>query len=335
MSVATQIPIQEIHLNRLQSFGVELKIARADQIHSLASGNKIYKLKPIIEYAKINNIKQILSFGGAYSNHIHAFALLAQKYNIESVAIIRGEAKYAENPTLSDAQKVGMSLEFVSRAEYKLRNDEHYLAQLQLRYPDALIVPEGGSSQLAIGGCAQMARDINGYHNFESNDFESGLCESDIPESDILTVASGTGATAAGLVCGLSGNQKLIAYSVLKDESLKSRIDAFINTEKGPNVGQYIIQNADFGGYAKFDKPLLDFILSWLEQTDILLDPIYTSKMCRRVIQQIEAGEFEKGRSITLIHSGGLQGWRGMQQRVESLGGSEAWDQIGMYLEKT
>lgn len=319
MSISYQIPIQEIYLERIKAFDIELKMARADQIHDMASGNKIYKLNPIFDYAKANNFKQVLSFGGAYSNHIHALALLAQKNNIGSVAIIRGEAKYAENPTLSDAQKAGMSLEFVSREEYKKRNEENYLSQLQFRYPDALIISEGGGSQLAIQGCAQMARDINGKHHFEN---------------DILTVASGTGATAAGLVCGLSDNQKLIAYSVLKDESLKSRIDTFINAEESLNVSQYTIQNADFGGYAKFDKALLDFIFSWLEQTGILLDPIYNSKMCCRVVQQIEAGKFEQGQSITLIHSGGLQGWRGMQQSVEKIGGSKAWDKISLNLKK-
>lgn len=314
--MTNQITIQEIQLGSIKPFGINLRMARADQLHTLASGNKIYKLRPVIEFAKSNNIKKILSFGGAYSNHIHALALLAQQNNIQSIAIIRGEAKYAENPTLTDVQNAGMSLEFVSREEYKLRNDEAYLVQLQSRYPDALIIPEGGSSQLAIQGCSQMTEDINRA-----------------VDSDVLTIASGTGATAAGLVCGLSNKQKLIAYSVLKDESLKSRIDDFILSENSNNLEQYSIQQADFGGYAKFDKALLDFILSWLEQTGILLDPIYTSKMCRRVMQQIEAGEFEQDQSITLIHSGGLQGWRGMQKRVESIAGNKAWKQINACLE--
>ena len=314
------IPLQEINFDRIQASRIDLRMARADQIHNLASGNKIYKLKPIIEYAKANNFKKILSFGGAYSNHIHALALMAQRHNIESIALIRGEAKYAENPTLSDAQNAGMVLEFVSREEYKQRKDRDYLAQLQSRFPQALIIPEGGSSQLAIKGCAQMAKDINKSSN---KDFKS----------DILAIASGTGATAAGLVCGLAEDQSLIAYSVLKDESLKSRIDDFISAEESSNHHKYVIQNADFGGYAKFDKLLLDFILSWLEQTGILLDPIYTGKMCRRVIQQIEVGEFDQGQSITLIHSGGLQGWRGMQRRVESIANEKVWSKISHYLE--
>lgn len=318
MSNPLTIPIQKISFDRLKDCEVELSMARVDQMHHLASGNKIYKINPIIEFAKANNYKQILSFGGAFSNHIHALALMAQKNKIDSIAIIRGEQKYAQNPTLSDAQNAGMTLEFVSREEYKLRDDKEYLAQLQARFPQALIVPEGGSSQLAIQGCAQLARDIN-----KSS------------ESDILAVASGTGTTAAGLVCGLAAKQKLMAYSVLKDDSLKSRIDTFIDAKNMShennnykNIARYEIQKADFGGYAKFDKHLLDFILTWLNQTGILLDPIYTSKLCLRLIQQIEAGEFKQGQSITILHTGGLQGWRGMQGSVESLAGNTAWKQI-------
>lgn len=310
------ITIQEIHYKGIEKAGITLSMARADKVHVSASGNKIYKLRPILEYAKTNNFKQILSFGGAYSNHIHALALLAQEYGMESIGLIRGEAEYANNPTLSDVQKAGMRLEFLNRESYKQRNEAWYLDDLQQRYPKALIVPEGGSSQLAVKGCAQMARDIANFRNDNSQ--------------TTLAIASGTGATAAGLACGLSEYQKLNVYSVLKDESLQSRIDGFICEEQV--TAEYSLYPADFGGYAKFDHSLLAFILDWLEQTGILLDPIYTSKMCRCAVQQIEAGIFTSGQSLTLIHSGGLQGWRGMEQRVENLGGRSAWNQIDDYL---
>ena len=320
MPTTTPLNLQKINYVGSKNSNICLRMARLDQINQFASGNKIYKLRPIIAYAKANNYKQILSFGGAFSNHIHALALLAQKQQISSIGLIRGEPEYAQNPTLSEAQTAGMRLVFINRTEYKRRNDPQYLQNLQQRYPDALIIPEGGSSQLAIQGCAQMARDID------------LACSNDT--NNILAVACGTGATAAGLACGLTGNQQLNVYSVLKDDTLKSRIDAFINAEQlGMKKPNYSLYQADFGGYAKFDKPLLAFIMNWLEQTGILLDPIYTSKMCRYVIQQIEAGEFSLDQSITLIHSGGLQGWRGMQQRVETLGGLNTWKRIEDYLE--
>ena len=305
--------------------GVNLLMARADQIHPLASGNKFYKLKPHIEYAKANGINQLISFGGAYSNHIHALAMMANEYEFESVGIIRGEQEYANNPTLTAVRKAGMKLEFITRKEYKVRNDEKYLANLQKRYPHALIIPEGGSSQLAISGCSELAKDINAKTINDKNNY-----------SDILAIASGTGASFAGLVCGLEESQQAISYAVLKDPSLEGRIASFIDKEviKGENIksSNYSIEQADYGGYAKFDDEHLAFILDWLEQTGILLDPIYTSKMCRRLVEQISSGQFKQGTSITMVHSGGLQGWLGMQDKVIKLAGESSWTLIQSYL---
>jgi 1-aminocyclopropane-1-carboxylate deaminase len=301
---------QQIKSKITVNAGIKLYMARADTLHPLASGNKIYKLRPNLDYAKANNISRILSFGGAYSNHLHALALMAKVYGFESTAIIRGESDYANNPTLRGVQAAGMQLEFVNRLEYRKRNEEAYLVELQKRYPNTLIIPEGGSSQLAISGCAQLARDVNMTH-----------------QSDIIAISCGTGATLAGIVCGLAENQKAIGYAVLIDQSLEERVATFITAEKSTNI-QFSIENADFGGYAKLDKKLLDFILDWLEKTGILLDPVYTSKMCMRLMQQIEAGEFQQDTSITMIHSGGLQGWRGMKNRVVEIAGEAVWAKI-------
>jgi 1-aminocyclopropane-1-carboxylate deaminase/D-cysteine desulfhydrase-like pyridoxal-dependent ACC family enzyme len=290
--------------------GVRLFMARADTVHPLASGNKIYKLKPILEFAKNNNINQLLSFGGAYSNHNHALALIAEQYGLRSVGIIRGEKEYANNPTLTDAKNAGMQLEFVNRKVYKQRKDASYLEELQKRYPDSLIIPEGGSSQMALAGCAELSKEINL-----------------IQQSNVLTVASGTGATLAGLISGAAVNQKVIAYAVLRDQSLAARVEQFLALE-GCGNNNYDIEAADFGGYAKLDKDLLDFILTWFEETGVLLDPIYTGKMCMRLMQQIKAKKFDAGMSITMVHSGGLQGWRGMRSTVEGLAGDHVWNLI-------
>ncbi len=306
--------VQKIQHPSIDRAKITLSLARADMLHPLASGNKIYKLSPNIAFAKSNGYTELLSFGGAFSNHIHALAFMAQKQGLKSIGIIRGEPEYAKNPTLQDAQSAGMQLEFVSRQDYKRRNEADYLAELQQRYPKALIIPEGGSSQRAILGCVQLAKDI--------------ISEQ---KSDVLTVACGTGATVAGLVCGASQNQLVIGYAVLRDKGLSERVDAFVRTENG-SINNLKIEAANFGGYAKFDKPLLDFIFDWLDQTGILLDPIYTSKMCMKLMQQIELGEFKAGTSIIMVHSGGLQGWRGMQQRVINMVGSEKWRILEKYL---
>ena len=307
------IQILKINHSIATSAKVNLYVARADQIHPLASGNKYYKLKPNLAYAKENNIKCLLSFGGAFSNHIHALALTAEAEGFQSVGIIRGESAYAVNPTLSIAKQAGMKLEFVSREAYRKRNDPSYLKALEKRYPDCLIIPEGGSSQLAISGCKALAEEINLANN--SAQFDYLLC------------ASGTGATAAGLACGTEEDQRVIAYSVLRDESLGDRVAAFIKKETSDSKSLKIEQ-ADFGGYAKFDKKLLDFVFDWYQQTGILLDPIYTSKLCMRLLEQLAAGEFKQGSNICIVHTGGLQGWLGMQRQALKVAGEPEWLQL-------
>ncbi|MCK5813157.1 MAG: pyridoxal-phosphate dependent enzyme [Cocleimonas sp.] len=311
--------IEAISLDIADKKGISLLIARADQVHPLASGNKLYKLFPNIEYAKKNNYQQLLSFGGAFSNHIHALALYSQSIGLQSVAIIRGEKEYASNPTLSAAVKAGMVLQFVDRATYRRRYDKNYLKLLQRQYPHALIIPEGGSSELALQGCTELMRQIN-HHCVE----QQGVMP------DVVTVACGTGMTFSGIVIGAESHQNMLGYLVLKDYSIYEKVDSLLS--KYRHNRNYIMQAADFGGYAKLDADLLNFILNFLKQTDILLDPIYTSKMCRCVMQQIEAREFVAGSKVLMVHSGGLQAWYGMKDRVIRLAGEEVWKKITVYL---
>ena len=298
---------------------ISLWIARADKVHPLASGNKLYKLLPNIEYAKQYNYSQLLSFGGAFSNHIHALALYSASVGLQSVAIIRGEKEYVSNPTLSAAIKAGMKLEFVDRASYKRRYDADYLQQLQQQYPDALIIPEGGSSELALQGCTELMQQIN-YHCL--------LQKNSMP--DVVTVACGTGMTFSGLVNGAESYQNIQGYLVVKDDSVYQKVDSLLG--KYTQNKNYKIQPADFGGYAKFDAALLYFILDVLEQTEVLLDPIYTSKMCRCVIEQIKTGRFKAGSKLLMLHSGGLQAWYGMKDKVIRIAGHKAWQKIVVYL---
>lgn len=311
----TSLKIENIQLSQLLESGVQLSIARADLIHPLASGNKWYKLKPQIEAVKQHKNRQIVSFGGAFSNHIHALALMGKKYQIETIGIIRGEDSSAHNPTLKDAQSADMKLEFVSRSEYRMRNDPEYLSALQTRFPDALIISEGGSNDVAVKGCRQLARDINNQI-----------------ETDIIAVACGTGSTLAGIACGLNNYQKAIGYAVLKDVSLsakvKNLIDSYTDIYSIQNMPNYEISQAVFGGYANTNADLFQFILSFLERTGILLEPIYTGKLCYQLLQDIEAGKFNKGTHITMVHSGGLQGWRGMKKRAIKASSEQAWEKI-------
>lgn len=282
-----------------------------------ASGNKFYKLTPNFEYAKQHGFRSLLSFGGAYSNHIHALALYANAHGFKSIGIIRGEPAYANNPTLRDAKNAGMELVFISREQYRLRNDVAYLDDLQQRYPHAFIIPEGGSNVLAVKGCRRLMQQIN-----------------DSLEIDCVTIACGTGGTFAGLISGVKQGQTVLGFSVLKDTSLEQRVEDYLHQVAFTSVDQwrcsqsYQIIAADYEGYAKLDGELLDFIMDWLEQTGILLDPIYTSKMCKRLSEMIRAGDIEVGTRLAIVHSGGLQAWRGMKERVIRLRGECFWGRI-------
>jgi 1-aminocyclopropane-1-carboxylate deaminase/D-cysteine desulfhydrase-like pyridoxal-dependent ACC family enzyme len=307
------VALEKVALPLAKKNNLSVFIARADAVYPLASGNKLYKLLPTIDYAKRNNYQQILSFGGAFSNHIHALALYTQAVGLKSIAIIRGEKEYAKNPTLSVARAAGMTLIFVDRATYRRRYDKDYLQQLQQQYPKALLLAEGGSNALALQGCAELMRQINQQY-LQMNQV--------LP--DEIAVACGTGTTFSGLVIGAEREQYLHGYLVVKDYSVPLKVDELLSHHNQ----RYTLHSADCGGYAKLDAQLLAFILMFLEQTHLLLDPIYTSKMCYRIMQQIEAGQFKRGSKLVIVHSGGLQAWHGMKQKVISLSDHHTWQKI-------
>lgn len=305
--------ITPVSVSDVNDLGIKVYMARLDCIVPFASGNKIYKLVGNLDNALQHGRKSLLSFGGAYSNHIHALALTAEKYGFESIGIIRGE-ELVENPTLNDARAAGMHIIAVDRKTYRRRYDGDYLAELQLRFPDALIIPEGGANKDSLKGVGLIPPFIKSF--FGEN-----------PHT--ICCAAGTGATAAGVCLKLSEAQSLRVYPVVRDDGIAQRMDDLAEVGLAERVQ---MTDASYGGYAKFDKEHLDFILDWLHQTGVLLDPIYTSKLCRKVIEQLKAGQFVKGESIVLLHSGGLQGWRGFQAKVEKLAGQSVWRKIASFL---
>ena len=309
------LAINSISLSETKQAGISLTMVRADSIHPFASGNKLYKLQPNIDYIKQHAYQQVLSFGGAFSNHIYALALYSQSLGLQSIGIIRGEPEYARNTTLSVAARSGMKLVFVDRATYRLRHNKDYLQALQQEYPQAFIIPEGGSNHLALQGCSTLMRQINKSYQKK---------QAKIP--DVITTACGTGTTFAGLVTGAKKDQSVRGYLILKDKSVHTHVNELLKNTLDDSL--HSIEAADFGGYAKFNAELLDFILNFLAQTNILLDPIYTSKMCRQLVQDIRSGKFKKNTHIALLHTGGLQAWHGMKDKVIQLRGDEAWDKI-------
>ncbi|MBQ1494224.1 MAG: pyridoxal-phosphate dependent enzyme, partial [Acinetobacter sp.] len=230
--IAFPTPYQTLDL----PFPVQLMVKRLDLIHPQISGNKFFKLKYNLLEAKQQNLNQVLTFGGAYSNHIAATAYAAHYFGFQSIGIIRGEelAKQAFNPTLQTAQDFGMQLHFVSRAEYRRRHEIEYLQQLKQRYPNTWIIPEGGTNDLAIQGTKEI---------LSANDREN---------YDVIGCAVGTGGTIAGIIESSSAQQHILGFSALKGDFLKHDIQQWTNKTNWSLTDKYCC-----GGYAKTNSELL------------------------------------------------------------------------------
>lgn len=267
---------------------ITVTVKRIDQVHPTISGNKWFKLKYNLIEAKRLGCTQLLSFGGAYSNHIDALAHAAHDFGFASIGVIRGEelAGRPLNPTLSRAQALGMSLAFVSRAEYRRKHTTEYLTELQDRYPNAYIIPEGGSNALAVKGCEEI------------------LSEQDKRDYDVIVCAVGTGGTIAGLINASGEGQQLLGFSALKGDFLTETIQQWV----GGDQENWTVYSEDlFGGYGKFNERLVTFIEQINKQYGLPLEPIYTGKAFYKMLTMIERGEMARGSRILFIHTGGLQ----------------------------
>ena len=260
-------------------------------IHPFVSGNKFRKLKYNLLKAKEEKKTKLLTFGGAFSNHIAAVAYAGKDNNFETIGIIRGdelESHITENPTLLFAQECGMKFQFVSREEYKNKTTNLFIENLKNRYGDIYLIPEGGANSLAVKGCEEIITE-------EDSRFSHICC------------SIGTGGTISGLINASHLHQKIIGFSSLKGEFLSDDIRKFAVKNNWELVTDY-----HFGGYGKINEELVRFINDFYKQTTIPLDPIYTGKMLFGIIDLIEKGYFPKGANILAIHTGGLQGIKGM-----------------------
>jgi 1-aminocyclopropane-1-carboxylate deaminase len=268
-------------------FPVQLKVKRLDLIHPQISGNKFFKLKYNLLAAKQQNLNQVLTFGGAYSNHIAATAYAAHYFGFQSIGIIRGEEleKQPLNSTLQTAQDFDMQLHFVSRAEYRLRYELEYLQQLKQRYPNTLIIPEGGTNELAIQGTKEI------------------LSADDRENYDVICCAVGTGGTIAGIIESSADQQHILGFSALKGDFLKQDIQQWTDKTNWSITDAYCC-----GGYAKTNSELLQFMQHFEQQYAVPLEQIYTAKMMMGLFDLIRQGHFPVNATILAIHTGGLQG---------------------------
>jgi len=287
---------QKVNLSILEEKKVSLFVKREDKIHPLISGNKYRKLKYNIKKAKIVQYRTLLTFGGAFSNHILATACAAHENGLKSIGIIRGEElafKWKENPTLLKATALGMKLKFVSRSEYRKKHSDEFIEQLKSEYGRFYLLPEGGTNDLAIKGCEEILI-------AEDEDFNVVCC------------SVGTGGTIAGIINSVSLRQKVMGFPTLKGDFLKEDICKFVTND------QWNLQlDYHFGGYGKVSAELINFINDFKKETQIPLDPIYTGKMMFGILEMVEKDKFEPDTKILAIHTGGLQGIVGMNKILQ------------------
>ncbi|MEO8253015.1 MAG: pyridoxal-phosphate dependent enzyme [Flavobacterium sp.] len=276
---------------------ISVTIKREDLIHPVVSGNKFRKLKYNLLQAKKENKKTLLTFGGAFSNHIAAVAFAAKEQGFHSIGIIRGDElrdKMATNPTLQFAQECGMQLEFVSREKYRLKSESSFLDALKQQFGDFFLIPEGGTNQLAVKGCQEILTQED--HVF-----------------DYICCAVGTGGTISGIINSSLPHQKVLGFPALKGDFLQDEIRIFVKDENWELQTEY-----HFGGYGKVNNELICFINQFYNDNRIPLDPIYTGKMVFGVIDMIQKNYFPAHSNILLIHTGGLQGIQGMNVKLKN-----------------
>ena len=287
---------QRVEIPGLDSFEVGLYLKRDDLLHPIISGNKLRKLKYNLQRAKKEKYTKLLTFGGAYSNHILAVACAGHEHGFETIGIIRGEElqnQWKDNPTLKRAFAYGMHLDFVSREEYREKNTKRFVEVLQTKYENPMILPEGGTNALAVKGCMEILTE-------EDASFDHVCC------------AVGTGGTISGVINASEQHQTVLGFPALKGDFLKADIATFVKRDNWNLISDY-----HFGGYGKVNEVLVNFINTFKKETGIPLDPVYTGKMMFGIVDLIQKGHFQKGSKILAIHTGGLQGNIGMNQRLK------------------
>ena len=305
--------------------GISLEIKREDLLHPFISGNKFRKMKYNLLQAKAENQHTLLTFGGAYSNHIAAVAYAGKEQEFKTIGIIRGDElgdKIEENPTLKFAQECGMQFEFVTREAYRHKTEPDFIANLQQKFGSFYLVPEGGTNEYAVKGCEEI------------------LTEEDI-KFDYVCCAVGTGGTISGIINSAFSHQKILGFPALKGDFLKdetpmNKFSSNLNEKGVPddlrqittfseeirkfatNENWELITDYHFGGYGKVNEELIQFINQFYKQTQMPLDPVYTGKMFFGVIDLIHKNYFPDNSKILLIHTGGLQGIKGMNALLKN-----------------
>ena len=321
------IPLQRIQHPLFQDKGLTLDLLRIDKTDPIISGNKWFKLKYNLIEARHQGLSTLVSFGGPYSNHLHALASAGKANHFNTIGIIRGEPHLPLNPTLSDVKEQDMALYYIDRKTYRSKHLPKVIKSIKQliakedpfnegdKADQFYLVPEGGTNQLAVKGASEIASFIPHDANF-------------------ICVPCGTGGTIAGIITGLSLNSSIkippqktiLGFPAMKGgHFLQQVIQELINEHLQPTainhsqVSWKLINDWHFGGFGKINKALALFIQDFEKKCSIELDPIYTAKMMYGIVSMIEDDFFPRGSKIIAVHTGGLQGKRGMEDKINSL----------------
>tara|TARA_B100001057_G_scaffold501048_1_gene620024 strand:- start:788 stop:1666 length:879 start_codon:yes stop_codon:yes gene_type:complete len=282
--------IKELKLNINNSNNIKLFIKREDLIHDIVSGNKWRKLNYNFKYIKEKKIKKILSFGGAYSNHLHALSWLAKKNNIKSFGLVRGCKLSIENPTLSFCKKNKMDLFFLDRSTYRNSKYNNPIFKKIIKSEEnVFVIPEGGFNEFGIKGCEEIMDEVNEHY-------------------DIICCSIGSGCTSVGIIKSLKFDQSFLGFSSFKNNyQIKNII-----SEKVKTMNWEINSEYNFGGFGQVNDELKKFIKDFKNTYAIMLDPIYTSKLFFGLFDMISKNKLPKDSRILVLHTGGLQGLQGV-----------------------
>ncbi|MBK9016442.1 MAG: 1-aminocyclopropane-1-carboxylate deaminase/D-cysteine desulfhydrase [Saprospiraceae bacterium] len=302
-------PLQTVEQKVFAFRGLRLLVKRDDLLHPHVSGNKWRKLKHNLLEARRLGLTKLITFGGAYSNHLAAVAAAGLEFGFSTLGVVGGEEIGLRNPTLGFAKECGMDLIFTSRANLRNKPENELLKLLKIDPAGAFVLPQGGANCLALPGCREIVEETTAQLGH-------------LP--DFFITACGTGATLAGISTGLRGSTA-IGVSVLKGDFMQNEVEKLLtkclpSQSAIPNPkSAIVVDDFHFGGYAKWKPELIDFINDFKEKTGIPLDPIYTGKAFFAAVELAEQGFFPEGASIVLVHTGGLQGIAGFNERFGNI----------------
>lgn len=299
------LPVTELRGAFYRRAGMQVGMLRLDLTHPQISGNKWFKLLPLIRRLRAGERPRVLSFGGVWSNHLHALAWLGHQFGIETLGLVRGHPEQADTAMLQDARRWGMQIRFLDRDTYRQRDQAEFRRWLSASWSDWEQLPEGGSSAAAVAGCREIWQQI---------------ADPDWQQPDYVACAMGTGGTLAGLIAGKPARTRVIGVPALNlGEAGESMVRRLLQQAGISDPGGWALDRGlHTPGYGRLPLGLAAFVDAFEQRHAVPLDPVYTVRLLATLQRRILTGQFAPGARILLIHSGGLQGRRGLEQRLRA-----------------